>query len=453
MQNCDPKRGRFRSQLSLRARFREWRLARTLGSFAFFLCIGSLADPSLAQNPPTAKLVEIRVTGSQRYAQADLVRATELAIGSSVTSAVFQEAANRLSASGAFSKVDYSYSARDGGVAVEFRVADGSDFAKCVFDNLIWFPENELRAHIKEMIPLFGDEIPLKGDIPAKIEAILALMLEEKDIPGTVRIMGAGEAGVTAVKFSVEGVRLVVQQVEMQGAGAINPSILSAAMQPLLGTQFNPKVVHEYVSQNVGWLYAREGYLKASFSPPSASLMPGSVGDLMVVIQVTESSQYRLRAVRWEGNAAIPSSELAKFVHVQAGQPADMDQVDQDLTDIQRFYATKGYLTAQLSFEPELDDTAKQATLNIKVREGDLYSMGKLEITGIDPVRAEGLRKTSELLPGQPFNRDYWNTFIAKSGRLLPSSRTPWKATTKEDVHADTKTVDVTVTFAADTEP
>ena len=434
----------MRTSLPSRQQFRVAVIA--LGAF-----VATFAGVSHAQNPPTAKLVEIKVTGSQRYSDAEIVRATELKLGATVTTSAFQEAADRLSASGAFSEVNYTYSAKDGGVAVEFRVADGGDFAACTFDNLAWFSEKELRARIKEMVPLFGEQIPLKGDIPAKIEAVIAYLLEEKGIPGKVAIKGAGGTSVTAVQFSVTGVRLVVQQVELQGAQAVDAATLSAALQPLLAADYDPAFVREFVSRTVGSLYAQLGYLKVKFSAPSVGLLPGTLQDLMVTLTVSEGERYSLREVRWEGNQAILSAELATHVHVLPGQPADTVQLGKDLEEIQGLYETKGYIGARNKFQPSFDDAARTVAFDVQILEGDLYSMGHLEIAGIDPGRAEALRKSSELAPGQPYNRSYWSTFISKSSRLLPASRTPWKASLKEAVHSDTKTVDVTLTFAPDT--
>lgn len=402
-----------------------------------------------AQNPPAARLLEITVLGSERYPSPEIVRATELTLGAAVAPAAFQEAANKLAATGAFSDVSYKYSSKPGGVAVEFRVTDGGDFGACNFDNLIWFSEKELRAQLKELVPLFGEKIPLKGDIPAKIEVALEYLLKEKGIPGTVTVLGAGQIGgsVTALQFSVTGVRLAIQQVEILGAQAVDAVALAGAIQPLLNTDYDQSFVREFVRRNVGQLYTRLGYLKVAFGPPSVSVLPGSSQDLAVAVPVVEGDQFALREIRWEGNQAIPSADLAQHVHVRPGQPADTIQMESDLEEIQALYGTKGYIAAQLRLRPEFDDAEKSVAFSVQVHEGDLYSMGQLEIAGIDPARAEALRKTSELAPGQPYDRGYWNIFISKSGRLLPSSRTPWQANREERVHADTKTVDVTLTF------
>lgn len=417
------------------------------------LLVYFISSPLAAMAPPRERIVQISVLGSNRFPEAEIIRATGLKLGSEVTPGAFQNAANKLAATGAFSDVTFKYASKSGGVAVEFHLSDGGDFGACNFDNLVWFSEKDLRAQLKEMVPLFGEKIPLKGDIPAKIEAAIEYLLKAKGIPGTVTIMGAGQIGgpITALQFSVTGVRLVVQQVEILGAQGVDAVALAGAIQPLLNTDYDQTFVREFVRRNVGPFYARLGYLRVAFGPPSVSLLPGSSQDLAVAVPIAEGDQFALREIRWEGNQVIPSAELASHVHVLARQPADTVQMEKDLEQLQTLYSTKGYIAAQLRFQPDFDDAPKSVAFNVQVQEGDLYSMGKLEIAGIDPARAEALKKLCELAPGQPYNRSYWSTFISKSGRLLPAHPAGWKASRKENINAESKTVDVTLTFSPNT--
>jgi outer membrane protein assembly factor BamA len=444
-----------------RGRARRWMVmkralhAARILPLALGVFVAGMLQTYAAQKPAAARLVEISVLGSKRYSDAQVIRATELQLGVEVTPQALQEAANKLAATGAFSDVDYKYSSKSGGVAVEFHVSDGGDFGACNFDNLVWFEEKGLRAQLKELVPLFGDSIPLKGNIPEKIKTAIAQLLKSRGIPGTVTYTALGEVGgpVRAVQFNVIGVRLAIQQIKFLGARAVDAAALTAAVQPLLHTDYDGAFVREFAEQNVSPLYWRLGYQKVAFSAPHPEALStgGPTQDLVVTIPVEEGGQYLFREIVWTGNNVIPTSELAEKIHVLPGQPADTIQLRKDLDEIQTRYETRGYLAAVASLKPAFDDSAKTVTFEVQIREGDLYTMGKLEIAGIDPARAESLKKGCEMLPGQPYNRSYWSTFISKSGRLLPSSRTGWKTSRREEVHPDSKTVDVMLTFAPDT--
>ncbi len=420
--------------------------------FVLPLCItAGISVPLRAMPPPGERIVQISIQGSNRYPEAELIRATRLKLGAEVKPESFQSAANNLAATGAFSDVSYNYSSKPGGVAVEFRVADGDDFGACNFDNLIWFSDKELRARLKELVPLFGEQIPLKGDTLEKIKAAVAQLLKGRGVSGTVTYNAAGEIGgpVRAVQFNVIGVRLGIQQVKFRGARAVDAAALAAAVAPLLNTDFDGLFVREFAEQNAGPLYWRLGYLKAAFSAPRPEVVggAGTTQDLAVTIPVDEGDQFLLREIVWTGNSVFSTSELAEKVHVLPGQPADTIQLRKDLEEIKSLYGMRGYIVAGASFKPIFDDSAKTVAFGVQIREGDLFTMGKLEIGGVDPARAESLKKTCELGPGQPYNRSYWSTFISKSGRLLPASSTGWKTSLKENVNTNSKTVDVTLTF------
>src|SRR5436190_1556952 len=63
--------------------------------------------PALAHAADRYTLARVLVTGSERYREEDLVRATGLAVNTQVTSDDLQNAANRLGNSGAFSSVQF----------------------------------------------------------------------------------------------------------------------------------------------------------------------------------------------------------------------------------------------------------------------------------------------------------------------------------------------------------
>jgi outer membrane protein assembly factor BamA len=67
--------------------------------------------PSLAGAADRYTLVRVLVTGSQRYREDDLVRATGLNVNTQVTSDDLQNAANRLGNSGVFSSVQFLFKA------------------------------------------------------------------------------------------------------------------------------------------------------------------------------------------------------------------------------------------------------------------------------------------------------------------------------------------------------
>jgi len=83
-----------------------------------------------AQNSQTAyKLQHLRFVGSKRYSQEQLLAASGLKLGSAYSAQDFQNAANALSTSGAFSQVSYRFN----GAEAEYQLIDNNEFIPCLF--------------------------------------------------------------------------------------------------------------------------------------------------------------------------------------------------------------------------------------------------------------------------------------------------------------------------------
>jgi outer membrane protein assembly factor BamA len=266
-----------------------------------------------------------------------------------------------------------------------------------------------------------------------------------------VRSTPQGQIGgpVEAIQFRVEGVALTIQQVEFKGAAQVETPALEAAVQPLVGKDYERTFVSSFAASNLTPVYGERGYLRVTFGSPVARIVkPGAAGtSVAVTIPINEGHQYRLREIRWTGNNVMPTTQLAKSIHLNAGEPVNTAQLQRDLEGVQDAYSAKGYLLAAITPRPTLDDTARAASYELLVREGDLFRMGKLEITGIEPFRTEALKKKCRLKTSDPYDKNYWDEFIRDSSLYLAASPAGWRADFKQSVNEAAQTVDVTIGF------
>ena len=88
---------------------------------AFLLLLASAAEAA-----DRYQLVRIHAKGSQRYSEAEIIRATGLSAGSQIAVDELNDAAQRLNSTGAFSTVRYGYhaSANPVGIDADFEVTD-----------------------------------------------------------------------------------------------------------------------------------------------------------------------------------------------------------------------------------------------------------------------------------------------------------------------------------------
>jgi hypothetical protein len=434
-----------------------WILIAILGAVALGMIAtvrgGLLCAASLAAVPQrAARVVEIRVVGSERFSQAEVVKASGLKLGAEANADSFKEAANNLAATGVFASVRYRYTPTSAGIAIEFQVTDASKFVSCRFDNFVWFSDEELKKELRSRVPLFTGDVPLAGKLQDQVATALQSILKERGIPGTIRQEGASNhvgGPVEAILFSVEGASIHIGQVKFQGVNQVEVAGLDAAMKPLFGTEYQQSFVSDFARLNLGPIYIQQGFLRVEFGMPIAELVKDDLSQhsVTVTIPVREGLQYRLAGLQFSGNSVISSADLIKNIHLLPGKPANGVQLQLDLGNIHDLYGTRGYLTARVMPHPAFADDQKTVSYDLQVHEGDLYRMGKLEIVGLDPARAEAFKKKCMLAEGDPYDTSYWKKFLAQAGPFLPRVAGRWNVTFGQSRNSTTKTVDVTIGY------
>jgi hypothetical protein len=159
-----------------------------------FLC---LLLPLLAHADTQYRLAKIVVTGSKRYPDAELVRATGLTVNTQVTADDLQSAASRLGTCGVFSSVQFVFKAAGSANSVEadFIVKDAERFLPAVFENLVWFTDQELQSALHDALPLYNGMVPASGSMADDVVAALSKILSAKGLPSDVSYMPKAEIG------------------------------------------------------------------------------------------------------------------------------------------------------------------------------------------------------------------------------------------------------------------
>jgi outer membrane protein insertion porin family len=405
--------------------------------------------PSSRKLPPSAfKLISIEVTGSQRYQPEDIIAASGLHLGETVHEDDFKSAAERLGTSGAFSQVSYRFEYSPEGTKLQFQVADAPKFVPVEFDNLVWFPDAELMKQLHASVPLFHGELPLDGNLADDVDEALQAMVAGKGIPAEVDYVRAGPAngGITAFVFSVSGPEIQIGKVKFDGVAPAQQTLLEDAAQQMQGETYFRQKVEAQVSELLMPVYLERGFLKAKFSNPQLAVVQEN--DPHVTVDVTFSVlpgiEYKMAGVQWSGNKLFPAARLDSLIQLKIGQPANAVKLQQDLQNVQRLYATKGYMAAAITPKAVFDDPTASIHYILNVKEGGQYRMGEIDIGGLDRNTIDQLLLAWTLKNGQPYSSEYLKTYMAGMRKLLPPGN--WKTTVHQTLNKDL-TVDITLQF------
>jgi outer membrane protein assembly factor BamA len=386
-------------------------------------------------------LARVVVTGSQRYREEDLVRATGLTVNTQVTSDDLQNAANHLGNSGAFATVQFLFKPAVGarGVEADFQVTDAEKYLPAMFENFVWFSDQDLQDALHQAVPLFKGNIPNSGTMSDDVSAALRKFLAAKGLPSEISyIMSATFGGLpTAYKFKVADANLKISDVMLIGAARMTPEQLAKAVAPLKGTDYLRSDVAIVLEKNLTPIYQQRGYLKFAITEIKPKVDEKS--QVTVEATLSEGEQYRLAGLSWSGNTLISSDDLTKHITLKTGNPVDALQLDRDLAQVRKLYGKFGREAVSIKPLPAfVNDTVSYA---FQVTEGDLYRMGKLEIEGVEPEQAHKLEQIWKLAEGQPYDATYVHQFIADTVVKVPGHKWDWKMF--EQIDDPQKTVNV----------
>ncbi len=418
------------------------------------------------------KLLAVKVTGATRYTDKEILAASGLELGQNAAEGDFQEATQHLGNSGLFAEIQYSFTYSDAGVKLEFKLTDvdKSKFVPVHFENFVWFTDAELRASLTQRVPLFKDAVPAGGKLPDQLNRALQALLEERHLPGRVDYLREAKpdgGDITGVVYRVLDLSIRIRRIEFPGASPEQAAFLANAARKLSSADYSRSMLAAVARLDFLPLFLQRGYLKAAFGPADTRLVASSANsaepsqaqtaqeqaekspdeiEVDAIVRVTPGKQYSVSEVSWKGNTAVTTEEAAPLIHLPLGQPADAVRLDRDLETVIRLYRTRGYMTVQIKPAPQMDDDKAVVRYVIEIAEGPLYTMGELEIAGVDTASKDRLRETWTLREGQPYNADYTRKFIEDAPRLLPKGLR-YSVKLSEDLDAKNKIVDVTLHF------
>ena len=418
---------------------------------AFLLLLATLLPAqSRKPLPPSAfKLVSIKVTGTKRYTPNDIIAASDLQIGQTVSEDDFKRVSRHMGESGAFSDVAYAFQFSPEGTRVELQLTDSDKFVPAQFDNFVWFSNKELLDGLHAQVPLFQDDLPVSGDLADQVSNALQALLIEHKIDGHVDyIRAAKEDGpVDSFVFSLTGPNIRIRNVDFTGAGPAELSLLQTAAKKISGQDFVRSSLRMQSEKDLLPIYLERGYLKAAFSDAQTKVVQDNPQETLVDVtfNVDSGRQYKATEVQLAGNKVFRIDKIREFVHQQPGQPANAVQLNHDLEAIKKLYGTRGYMAAAIQATPEMDDAQSTVRYQLEIKEGDVFTMGDLDIRGLDKRETNRLFTAWKLLAGDAYDSSYPQRFLKESAKDLGD----WKISINESLNDrdKEKTVDVTLRF------
>ena len=199
------------------------------------------------------------------------------------------------------------------------------------------------------------------------------------------------------------GRRVTSVQVEIEGAAGSAVTEMQGLLEITAGQDYSPVRVHDSLVR----LY-RSGLI-------SAARVEGTpVGTDGVALRFIVRPQARIDSVLFEGETVFPTNELrSRLDQLDTGEKLSQGTVTRGVSDLQAFYAARGYYRAQITPQIRLDPTGTRAVVTYTIVPGEQARVSKytLNITGERP----DLSKIEHaIVEGQPYMQSLVRDEVAR---------------------------------------
>jgi hypothetical protein len=285
----------------------------------------------------------------------------------------------------------------------------------CVFDNFVWFKDQEILDAIRKDLPSFDGSAPEAGDSIDKILGALKQMLKKKKLPSEVEYtFFTGDGNRAEHIFSARDAKVPVCKVVFQNSPPELEKDLQQIAQSLIKKDYSKVITRTFVDGAAVQVYGKYGYLRAAARLQSAELDRSCGNNVVVTIAAEPGIAYVWDKAVWTGARAISAQSLGSAIELKPGDVADGLKIYAGLQAAYIVYQKLGRVEAQILPKPVFDDVNRRVTLNVEVTEGPQFRMGNFIVKGLPDKDVLRLQERWTLKAGDIYDGSYLGDFIKK---------------------------------------
>ncbi|MCI0468949.1 MAG: outer membrane protein assembly factor BamA, partial [Nitrospirae bacterium] len=351
----------------------------------------------------------IKVKGLKRIEEGSIKAKVSQKIGEPLSQSKTTEDIKTIFKMGYFEDVKVEIEPFEGGVTVIYAVKEKPTVVAVDFQGNNKFKDSELKEKISLAQGSIAD-ITLINDNAVKLRR----HYEEEGyylavVVPVVKKMTEHEVAVT---FKIEeGEKVKIKEIKIEGSRAISEKKIKSAMSTsewkitsfVLSGGYYKKEELKVDIEKIKDLYYNNGYLKITVSEPVIQLTADKKG-MKILIAVSEGEQFKVSSVEITGNKVYSTNELTPLVKTMPNAVFNKELLKKDVAAISERYTNNGY--ALISVVPDLqpDETKKETKVFYRIDEGDLYKIGRVEISGNTKTKDKVIRREIRLDEGDVFN-------------------------------------------------
>ena len=398
-----------------------------------------------AQTPQKYPLETLRIQGNKQIPAERIAAASGLKQGALVGKPDFDAARERLLESGAFESVGYAYkpAATNSGYDATFEVIEVATLYRYRFEALPGSTE-ALRAALRKQEPLLGDRIPATPQVLNRYNAAIRQFYEGK-VEATGEL--SADSGNLEIVFRPPGERARIAEVRFTGNKVMLTALLVQRLSTdAIGIAYSEPLLRRVIDASIRPMYEERGLIRVEFPEITAKKAETNDG-VVVTIAVNEGPAYTLGTVQLAGVPEAEVAQLEKSTDWHKGETVNFANVEANLEKIRQRQRGHGYLRADTRVVRDIRDQDHTVNLTVNIERATQFTLGKLNIQGLDVISEPAIRKMWKIEPGQPFQDGYPEAFLNRvrdEGIFDNLGKTRAETNIDENAH----TVDVTLYFS-----
>jgi len=367
--------------------------------------IGSYS--SYAQELPVVVVIEVK--GLKRIEEGAIKARITQKTGEPLSSEKTAEDIKNIYKMGYFDDVKVEIETFEGGIKLIYVVKEKPTVIKVEFQGNKEMSDDKLREKIA-LTPGSIADITLIQDNASKLQAFY-----EEEGYWLARITPVvnkvTEDEVTLTYQIDEGSKVRIRKINIIGNKAISTGKIKGVMKTsewalysfIFSSGYYKKETMNRDIEAIKDLYFNRGFIKAVVADPEIRLTEDKKG-MIIDILISEGDQYRVSGVEIIGNKAFSEADLRKKITIQPGNIFSKETIKKDITSITDLYTQNGYAMANVYPDLIPDDLKKEVKVTYKIEEGDIFRIGRIEISGNIKTRDKVIRREMRLDEGDKFN-------------------------------------------------
>ncbi len=394
-------------------------------------------------------LRSLKVTGLRHYTFEQVLSVLGLRLEQRVRMADIEKARDRLLATHCFEGVGWKYELTpQQWLEVTFEVTEPQQFLPWMLDR-VPVRREEFEARARQEFPLMAETLPPSGLLLERLAAVLEKLAAEKGVrePMAGRVTLVGKDQLTIV-FGPKAPPPNIADVRFVNTKAIRADYLQKEMVQLaVGTPFFEPNFRFLLENQIRPVYDSVGRLKASWKKIEAAPAPGVFG-VVVTVEVDEGPVFKLEKIEVRGTP-FSDEEIQEAGQFKTGEAALMSEIGKGILRVIDRLKEKGHMKASYKAVRRLWEDRQAVELFVDIDPGPAYTMGRLQIKGLDLESEPAIRKLWAIKPGEPYRGGYAAAF-AQRIREMDLFDFLSEIKTEEKVDEKSQSVDVLLVFVGE---